>query len=95
MYIRTDVQVQPCSSQRRPCYLCFTGDSTLNVQKCKHLPRVCHDTSRSIGPYTARLQENHCSPGKLIKGEGKNVDLRVKNLAASQILSVDEMVVSG
>jgi hypothetical protein len=69
--------------------------SLLNVQKCKHLPRVCHDASRSIGPYTARLQENHCSPGKLIKGEGKNVDLRVKDLAESQILSVDEMVISG
>jgi hypothetical protein len=56
---------------------------------------VCHDASRSIGPYTARLQENHCFPGKLIKGEGKNVDLRVKDLAESQILSVDEMVISG
>jgi hypothetical protein len=56
---------------------------------------VCHDASRSIGPYTARLQENHCSPGKLIKGEGKSVDLQVKNLAASQILSIDEMVISG
>jgi hypothetical protein len=41
------------------------------------------------------LQENHCSPGKLIKGEGKNVDLRVKNLAISQILSINEMVISG
>jgi hypothetical protein len=41
------------------------------------------------------LQENHCSPVKLIKGEGKNVDLRVKNLAASQILSINKMVSAG
>ena len=43
----------------------------------------------------SRLQEILLFPGKLIKGEGKSVDLRVKNLAASQILSIDEMVISG
>ena len=87
MYIHTDVQVQPCSSQRRPCCLCLTGDSAPGQILALSAPGKALDASR--------LQAIHYAPGKLIKGEGKSVDLRVENLAASQILSIDEMVISG
>jgi hypothetical protein len=30
------------------------------------------------------------SPGKLLKGEGKRIDLRVESLAASQIIGIDD-----
>jgi len=43
----------------------------------------------------SRLQEILYSPGKLIKGEGKNVALRVESFAVSQIIGIDEMVISG
>jgi hypothetical protein len=41
------------------------------------------------------LKEILYSPGKLIKGECKSVDLRVASLAASQIIVIDEMVILG
>jgi hypothetical protein len=42
-----------------------------------------------------RLQEILYSPGKLIKGEGKSVALRVESFAVSQIIGIDEIVISG
>jgi len=41
------------------------------------------------------LQEILYFPGKLIKGEGKNVGLRVERFAVSQIIGTDGMVISG
>jgi hypothetical protein len=43
----------------------------------------------------SRLQEILYSPGKLIKGEGKSVDLRVESFAVSRIIGTDGMVISG
>ena len=43
----------------------------------------------------SRLQEILLSPGKLIKDEGKNVALRIESFAVSQIIGIDEMVISG
>jgi hypothetical protein len=43
----------------------------------------------------SHLREILYSSGKLIKGEGKSVDLRVESFAVSRITGTDGMVISG
>jgi hypothetical protein len=43
----------------------------------------------------SRLQEVLYSPGKVIKGAGKRIYLRVGTVAASQIIVIDEMASTG